>query len=651
LDFASSGYRKEPTSLNDLVMPCIIHWNFNHFVVLEGINDQRAQINDPAFGRRRVDLTEFDSAFTGVALELKPAAEFVKAGKKPNGLRVFVNELRRSREAVALLIVLSFALVFPGIIIPAFSKIFVDDILIQHADEWFVPLLIGMAITAIARALILALQQSVLLRLETKLSVTMMSRFLMHVLALPMEFFSQRHAGDIAYRVGINDVIARMLSSGVASNSLNLISLLFYAAIMLLYDLPLAAIGIGLSLVNVLIMRMVRSRRADLSRTLALEQGRLQSSTIGLIRTIETLKSNGLENEAFAHWTGTQAKALNAEQDLGVYSTMLEAVPTLLGGLTVAAVLGVGGMRVIDGAITLGTLVAFQSLMSSFSAPIAQLVQLADHLQLIKGGVERIEDVYNYPLDGQNKPPQSARPERLVGRIELVDVEFGYSILEPPLIRNLSICVEAGQRVAIVGISGSGKSTIGRLICGLYKPWSGEIRVDGRNLAEIPPHVFAHSVSYVDQDIFLFEGSVRENLTLWDPTVSEANLAGALKDAQIHEEIASRPGNYDCYVSEGGTNFSGGERQRIEIARALSSNPSLLLLDEATASLDPVVEKAIDDGLRCRGCTCIIIAHRLSTIRDCDEILMLQNGQVAERGRHEDLMALGGAYARMVSQE
>ncbi len=651
--FTASGYRKEPASLNDLAMPCIIHWNFNHFVVLEGINDQRAQINDPAFGRRRVDLNEFDSAFTGVALELKPAAEFVRAGKKPNGLRVFVNELRGSKEAVALLIVLSFALVIPGIIIPAFSKIFVDDILIQHADGWFVPLLIGMAITAIARALILALQQSLLLRLETKLSVTMMSRFLMHVLALPMEFFSQRHAGDIAYRVGINDVIARMLSNGVAANSLNLISLLFYAAIMLLYDIPLATIGIGLSLVNVLIMRMVRRRRIDLSRSLALEQGRLQSSTIGLIRTIETLKSNGLENDAFAHWTGTQVKALNAEQDLGIYSTMLDAFPTLLGGLTVAAVLGVGGMRVIEGAITLGTLVAFQSLMSSFSAPIAQLVQLADHFQMIKGGVERIEDVYNYPLGGQNlpKPSQSSRPERLVGRIELVDVEFGYSILEPPLIKNLSICVEAGRRIAIVGISGSGKSTIGRLICGLYKPWSGQIRVDGQDLAQIPPHVFAHSVSYVDQDIFLFEGTVRENLTLWDPTVSETDVAGALKDARIHEEIASRPGNYDCYVNEGGTNFSGGERQRIEIARALVSDPSLLLLDEATAALDPVIEKAIDDSLRCRGCTCIIIAHRLSTIRDCDEILMLQNGQVAERGRHEDLMALGGAYARMVSQE
>ena len=486
-----------------------------------------------------------------------------------------------------MLVVLSFALVVPGIIIPAFSKIFVDDILIQRADGWFVPLLIGMAIAAIARALILALQQSVLLRLETKLSVTMMSRFLMHVLALPMEFFSQRHAGDIAYRVGINDVIARMLSNGVATNSLNLISLLFYAAIMVLYDIPLAAIGIGLSLVNVLIMRMVRHRRADLSRSLALEQGRLQSSTIELIRTIETLKSSGLENEAFAHWTGTQAKALNAEQDLGIYSIMLEGLPTFLGGLTVAAVLGFGGLRVIDGAITLGTLVAFQSLMSSFSAPISQLVQLADHFQMIKGGVERIEDVYNYPLDGQNlpKPPQGSRPERLVGRIELVDVEFGYSILEPPLIKNLSLCVEAGEQIAIVGISGSGKSTIGRLICGLYKPWSGQIRVDGRDLAEIPPHVFAHSVSYVDQDIFLFEGTVREKFTLWDPTVSEADIAGALKDAQIHDEIASRPGNYDCYVSEGGTNFSGGERQRIEIARALVSNPSLLLLDEATAAI------------------------------------------------------------------
>jgi ABC-type bacteriocin/lantibiotic exporter with double-glycine peptidase domain len=376
-------------------------------------------------------------------------------------------------------------------------------------------------------------------------------------------------------------------------------------------------------------------------------------STIAAVRTIETLKASGLEDEAFGHWAGIRAKTLNAEQALGVSSNVLDLLPTLLSGLTVAAVLGIGGMQVIEGSLTLGGLVAFQSLMASFSEPITTLVNQLGNFQTIKGGLERLEDVYNYPLEARAEAAASPEkfPPKLTGRIELRNIEFGYSVLEAPLISDLSIVVEPGTRVALVGASGSGKSTLGRLICGLYVPWSGEIRIDGWTLSEIPPEVFANSVTYVDQDIFLFEGSARDNLTLWDSTVAETEISQALKDAAIHEEIATRIGNYDCHVGEGGTNFSGGQRQRIEIARALVTNPSVVVLDEATAALDPVTEKVIDDQLRRRGCTCVIIAHRLSTIRDCDEIIVLQQGKIVEQGTHEKLIALQGAYAQLVMQQ
>ena len=394
-------------------------------------------------------------------------------------------------------------------------------------------------------------------------------------------------------------------------------------------------------------------RRQDLSRSLTLEQGKLVASTVSAVRTIETLKASGLEDEAFGQWAGIQAKALNVEQELGVSSIFLDTLPTLFSGLTLAAILGIGGLRVIEGSLTLGSLVAFQSLMASFSAPVTDLVNHVGSFQAIKGALERLEDVYNYPLDNSGKDTVAPDrvPPKLTGRIELSNLQFGYSVLEPPLLADISITIQPGSRVALVGASGSGKSTLGKLICGLYRPWAGEIRIDGWALPDIPPQVFANSIAYVDQDIFLFEGTARDNLTLWDATVTEADLSQALKDAVIHEDIATRAGNYDCYINEGGTNFSGGQRQRIEIARALVSNPSVVVLDEATGALDPITEKAIDDNLRRRGCTCIIIAHRLSTIRDCDEIIVLQHGKIAERGTHEQLIVLQGAYAKLVAQE
>jgi len=647
------GFRQEPATLRELPMPCIIHWNFNHFVVLEGIDGGDVYINDPAVGRRRTDMVELDLAFTGVALAMEPTSAFQRSGSKPQGLRLLLRELRSSKLAVALLVAVSLALVVPAIVAAGFSKIFIDDILIKHTNGWLIPLLIGMALTALIRAILTFLRQSLLLRLQTKLSVVMVSRFLWHVMALPVEFFTQRHAGDIATRVDANEQIGRLLSSGIAANALNLTSILFFAAAMAIYDLQLAVLGVGMSLANVLVLKLIGERRQDLSRSLALEQGKLVGATVSAVRSIETLKASGLEDEAFGQWAGIQAKALNAEQELGGSSIFLEMLPTLFTGLTVAAILGVGGLRVIEGSLTLGGLVAFQSLMASFSEPMTELVNYAGSLQTIKGGLERLEDVYNYPLGNRNNC--SVGPERfppkLTGRIELSDIKFGYSILEAPLLDGIAISIQPGSRVALVGASGSGKSTLGKLICGLYEPWAGDVRIDGWRLSEIPPQVFANSVTYVDQDIFLFEGTARENLTLWDPTVTEANLSQALKDAAIHEDIATRVGNYDCYINEGGANFSGGQRQRIEIARALVSNPSVVVLDEATGALDPITEKTIDDNLRRRGCTCVIIAHRLSTIRDCDEIIVLQQGKIVERGTHEQLMGLQGAYAKLVAQE
>jgi NHLM bacteriocin system ABC transporter peptidase/ATP-binding protein len=650
----AKGFRREVAELAELPVPSIIHWNFNHFLVFEGFGREHAFLNDPGEGRRTVTLDEFGECFTGVVLAFERASDFTAGGKAPSLAKALSAYLRNTRTAILFLLVASIAIFVPGVVIPAFTRIFVDDVLIGQFTEWLPPLLIGMACAAMLRAALVWLQQSCLIRLEQRLAIGMGAKLLWHVLRLPPRFFDQRFVGDVADRIAASERIARLLSGQLATNLLGIVALVFYAAVMAVYDPLLTAIGVGIGLLNFLALSGFARRRGALNRGLLIDHGKLLGTSVDIIRSVESIKTAGLEQASFARWAGYHSKVLSGQQALAVFDGISSVLPALLAALSTATILGIGGWRVMDGAMTVGTLVAFQSLMASFAAPIARLVELAGHLQQIKADLERTDDVMRFPRDPRyDQKPHAfeTEPARLSGAVTLAGVSFGFSPFEPPLIEDFSLSLTPGMRVALVGASGSGKSTLGRIIAGLYQPIAGEVRFDGIPVMTVPRALFASSVAYVDQDIFLFEGTVRDNLTLWDATIPEEDLVTALKDAVIHEEVATRAGRYDCPVAEGGSNFSGGQRQRLEIARALVGSPSILVLDEATAALDPITEQQIDENFRRRGCTCVIIAHRLSTIRDCDEIIVLDKGKVVARGRHEELLAEGGFYARLIQSE
>jgi NHLM bacteriocin system ABC transporter peptidase/ATP-binding protein len=652
----AKGFKKEPESLRALPLPMIVFWDFNHFLVVEGFGRDRVYLNDPASGPRAVTAQEFDRSFTGVVLTFEPGPDFVRAGVRPNLLLSLKRRLAGSESALAYVVLAGLALVIPGLVIPTFSRVFVDSVLVGGLKSWIAPLLVGMALTACLRAALTWLQQVYLLRLETKFALATSSQFLWHVLRLPIEFFSQRYGGEIGERVSLNDRVARLLSGQLATTLVNVMLVVFYLVLMFQYDRVLPLVGLLIAALNLVGLSLVARRRVDVNQALLQERGKLMGATMSGLQIIETLKASGGESDFFARWAGHQANVVNAEQQLGLASQALAVLPPFLSALNTLAILTLGGLRVMEGRLSMGQLVAFQSLMASFMAPINQLVELGGTLQEAQGNLSRLDDVLQYPPDPQTDSPaadgQTGRKLRLAGRLELRNVTFGYSRLEPPLIENFSLMLEPGARVALVGSSGSGKSTVAKLVAGLYNPWAGEILFDGTPRAQIPRSVLNNSLAMVDQDIFLFEGTVRENLALWDATLPEAVLTQAARDAAIHEEISARADGYDYVTQEGGRNYSGGQRQRLEIARALAGHPAILVLDEATSALDAHTEKVVDDSLRRRGCTCLIIAHRLSTIRDCDEIIVLERGHVVQRGTHEELYrAKGGAYARLIESE
>ena len=711
----AEGFKAEDLDqIKEISLPFIVFWNFNHFLVVEGFSKHWVFLNDPATGPRRVSWEEFDEGFTGVVLVMKPGQDFDRGGRKPSVILALSDRLRGSVRAILYCILAGFLLVLPGLAIPVFSQVFVDEILVENRTEWLRPLILGMIIATIFQGILTLLRLRYLRKLRIKLAVGMSTRFLWHILRLSVRFYAQRYAGEVSNRASLNNKVAQVLSGQLATTVIDAVMILFYAAVMFAYDGVLTLIGICFSAINGLALQWVARHRVDANMRLVQDWGKAHGVGIAALQSIETLKASALETDFFARWSGHYAKAATAQQDLEVTNQILGVLPILLSSLTSMLILVVGGWRVMDGNLSIGMLVAFQSLMLSFQQPVNTLVDFGTTLQELEGDLNRLDDVLGNSLDpelekrsreqgaavrprvgGRRKRqflqwdgaykllgrPQKTAPweppqrtglgmltkrgsreigeirerdnfdKRLQGYVELRNVTFGYSHVDPPLIENFCLSLQPGQRVALVGASGSGKSTLSKLISGLYQPWSGEILFDGIPRQEISQEVLASSLSLVEQDIFLFGGTVRDNLTLWDTTVQDEQLIKACRDAVIHETVISIPGGYDGELLEGGVNLSGGQRQRLEIARALVKNPTILVMDEATSALDTQTEQMIVANLQQRNCSCILVAHRLSTIRDCDEIIVLEKGKVVQRGTHEELWKEGDVYGRLIRSE
>jgi NHLM bacteriocin system ABC transporter peptidase/ATP-binding protein len=649
----AKGFKREPQALRAMKPPMILHWNFNHFVVLDGFSAKGVHLNDPARGPTLLTSGELDEAFTGVALTFEPNEQFRRGGEGPNLLAALRRRLPGTGTALALVVMAGLALVLPGLIAATAPRVFVDQVIVRGLAGWAGPLTIAMLVAAAFIAVLTRLQQRYLLRLESRLSLTSSGRFVWHVLRLPIRFFTQRFAGDIAARVGLNDKVSRLLSGDLANTMISLVVIGFYGGMLFKFDVTLSVIGVTTAMLNLLALRYFSRRQLVLTQRLGRDRGAMMGAAMGALRTIDTLKATGRESDFFSRWAGYQAKAAGAELQIQLPGILLAIIPPFLVAVNSALILGIGGARIMDGRFTVGMLIAFQALLLAFLGPFNQMVALGSTLEEVKADMTRLDDVLRAERDPgtENDAAPTEGAAKLSGAIEVRGVTFGYSPREPPLIENLSLTLRPGSRVALVGGSGSGKSTMGRIVAGLERPWSGEVLFDGRPRHEIPRATLIQSLAVVDQDICLFGDDIRNNITLWDTTLNESDLTAAARDACLSEDLAARAGGLAAVVEEGGRNFSGGQRQRLEIARALAPNPSILVLDEATSALDPATEKIVDDNIRRRGCTCLMVAHRLSTIRDCDEILVMDRGKIVQRGTHAEMIDMPGPYRTLISAD
>ena len=649
----AKGYRYEPEDLKkNGKFPCIIHWNFNHFLVLDGFRNDKAYLNDPAKGSYSVSMEEFDRSFTGICMMFEPDEDFEPGGKPKSMLSFARKRLVGAGIAVAFLVLTSVISSLLGVIQPVFSRIFMDRLLTGQNPDWLYPFIFALALFSAVQIIIAWIQAVWSLRIDGKLAVTGSAVFMWKVLRMPMEFFSQRMAGDILQRQGSNAAIAGTLVNTFAPLALSAIMMVFYLVLMIRYSPLLTLVGLGSIVVNMLVARFISAKRVNITRVQMRDSGKLSSATVAGIGMIETIKPSGAENGYFEKWSGYQASVNTQKVRFQRLNQYMGMIPGIVTEITNTAILALGIWLTMCGQFTAGMIMAFQGFMTSFSAPAQSLIAAGQTLQEMRTEMERVEDVMEYPMD--EEAPESDTQDtydKLSGRLEMKHVTFGYSRLGEPLIEDFSMSLEPGSRVAFVGASGCGKSTISKLISGLYKPWSGEILFDGKPISAIDRSVFTGSLAVVDQDIILFEDTIANNIRLWDKSIEDFEVILAARDAKLHEDIMQREGGYQYKITEGGRDFSGGQRQRMEIARVLAQDPTIIILDEATSALDAKTEFEVVDSIHARGITCIVIAHRLSTVRDCDEIIVLDNGKVVERGTHEELYARGGAYTSLISND
>ena len=653
--FEAQGFRCEIDALRrEIQLPCIIHWNFDHFVVLRGFRGRHALLNDPARGDVKVSLEELDRSFTGICLQITPGEGFQPGGKPKSTLAFARKRLTGAGAAVAFVMLSTVIVSLFGIIGPIFSNFFMDRLLTGENRELLAPFLILLAVLSAAQILVAWIQAVYSLKIAGKMAMVGSSSFLWKLLQMPMSFFSQRLAGDILQRLGTNATIAGTLVNTFAPLLLNTGMMLFYLVVMLRYSVTMTIVGIATILLQLIVSRIIAAKRVNITRVQMRDSGKLSSATVSGIQMVETIKASGAENGFFQKWAGYQASVNASQVRFARLDELLGMIPALLGSLAGSAVLVLGVYQAMQGRFTIGMIMSFQGFLSAFMSPAMMLITAGQSIQEMRTDMERVEDVMQYPAD-QRFAPEGEREEedyaKLSGEVELRNVSFGYAPLAAPLIRDFSLHIKPGSRVAIVGASGCGKSTLSKLISGLYAPWSGEILFDGKPLSQIDRSVFTGSVAVVDQDIVLFEDSIANNIKMWDSSIEDFEMILAARDAQIYTDIMAREGGFAGKLSEGGRDLSGGQRQRLEIARVLAQDPTLIILDEATSALDALTEYELVKAIKDRGITCIVIAHRLSTIRDCDEIVVLDKGQMVERGTHEELYARGGLYADLIASD
>ena len=656
--------RCEPEQFSEYVtFPCIVHWEFNHFIVVNGVKNGRVSVNDPARGNYVMTLEAFDKGFTGICLMFEPGENFQPEGK-PKSVLAFARKRLAGAESAVLFVLLTTVIsALTGIIFSGFARVFLDQLLTGRDPEWLTPFLLGFAGIALLQITAAWIQAVYAIRIRGKLAVVGSSSYLWKVLHLPVEFFTQRMAGDVHQRQITNESIAADLVNTLAPLVLQTAMMIFYLAVMLRYSPLLSAVGLLALVGNVWVSRVISAKRINITRVMMRDSGNLAAATVSGIEMIETIKSSGAENGYFERWSGYQASVNTQTVRFQRINQYLGLIPPLLITLANVLVLSLGVWLCMRGEFTTGMVLAFQGFMTAFMEPAQSLIAAEQTFQEMRTRMERVEDVMEYRSpDEQNDAPEETPDTdaeedeedgqgKLTGAVSLRHVTFGYSRLAPPLIRDFSMELPQGSKVAFVGASGCGKSTLSKLISGLYKPWEGEILFDGKPMEKIDRSIFTGSVAVVDQDIILFEDTVANNIKMWDESIEDFEMIMAARDAQLHEDIMQRNGGYQYRITEGGRDFSGGQRQRMEIARVLAQDPTIIILDEATSALDAKTEFDVVNSIRDRGVTCIVVAHRLSTVRDCDQIIVLDKGQVVERGTHDELMSLHGAYEKLVSSE
>ena len=651
----AKGYRYEPDVLRrEGSFPCIIHWNFNHFVVLCGFRGKYAYINDPARGNVRVPMEEFDRSFTGVCLKLTPSEGFVPGGKKKSTLRFASERLKGARTAIIFMVLTLVIGYLFEMISPVFSRFFMDGLLTGENSELLMPFIMLFAGVGALQVIVNAINSVYSMKINGKMAIVGSSSFMWKILKLPMEFFGQRMAGDIQMRRSSNEMIAGTLINTLSPLVLNAFFMIFYLVVMLRYSPLLTLVGVATIAINAVIGGIISKKRVNITRVQTRDAGKLSAASVSGIQMIETIKSSGAENGFFRKWAGYQASVGASGQKSVKLNAYLGMIPEFLTNAANYTVLILGVYLAMQGRFTLGMIMTFQCFLTQFMGPANTMISAGQTIQEMRTQMERVEDVMQYPDDVNFKDEpvsEDADYDKLEGYVELKNITFGYSKLAEPLIRDFSMKMEPGSRIAFVGTSGCGKSTLAKLISGLYQPWEGEILFDGKHISEIDRSTFTSSVAVVDQDIILFEDTIANNIKMWDNTIEDFDMILAARDAQIHDDIMDREGGYQGRLIEDGRDLSGGQRQRLEIARVLAQDPSVIIMDEATSALDAKTEYELVNAVRERGITCIVIAHRLSTIRDCDEIIVLDKGRVVERGTHDELYENGGFYRELISND